>query len=267
MNTGKAFASCAFSCHSDHVLFLEEDWEVIARPRSLALYRLFEAVESLRKGESDMVHLRHKLWYGAPYYELLTAAQHNEPPPVSLALYFSEDPVADDFPRRFWSPPFEEGGKCDNNRTSWLHALSYQQKQTESSQTSIISTTLNPIDDASASSPFQAEVSLEWCSEKSSILCSSTLAKADPFRNLFYTTNPMLYRRKEWIKYFSSTAGVLGDARAIEESITVSYMWRENPGFRVGFSQGLFRHKRVDRKAYMDMEEREGDFFCHAKTG
>ena len=40
------------------------------------------------------------------------------------------------------------------------------------------------------------------------------------------------------------------NARAIEESITVSYMWRVNPGFRVAFSPGIFRHKRVDRDAF-----------------
>ncbi|CAD7952134.1 unnamed protein product [Amoebophrya sp. A120] len=64
---------------------------------------------------------------------------------------------------------------------------------------------------------------------------------------------------KDWIKYFASTVAILGDARAIEESITVSYMWRENPGFTVAFSPGVFRHKRVDRARYLEVVEDEVD--------
>ncbi|CAD7952136.1 unnamed protein product [Amoebophrya sp. A120] len=130
MRTGKAFASCAMrSTRSEFILFLEDDWEIISRPKSLVKFRLKEAMELLAEDENDdeqesaastssvassdstsstsnsgartttstarinrprvdMVHLRHKLFYGPPYYELLTSVQHNEPPPMSLALYF-----------------------------------------------------------------------------------------------------------------------------------------------------------------------------------
>ncbi len=90
-------------------------------------------------------------------------------------------------------------------------------------------------------------VRVEWCSATSALLCSYTLASTDPFRNLFYTTNPTMYGRSFWLQQFGAQAAVLGDARALEESVTVSYSWRQDPGFRVAFSQGLFRHKRVDR--------------------
>ena len=93
MRTGKAFASCAMRCRSEHVIFLEDDWEIITRPADLVIKRLQEGVRLVREQKADMVHLRHKRFYGPPYYEMLTSAQHNEPPPTSLALYFTDDPV------------------------------------------------------------------------------------------------------------------------------------------------------------------------------
>eukprot|EP00392_Amoebophrya_sp_AT5.2_P003254 g3259.t1 len=249
MRTGKAFSSCAMRARTELVLFLEDDWEIISRPHHLVVYRLFDAARLLLQKKADMVHLRHKLFYGPPYYELLTAVQHNEPPPVSLALYFSEDPVSSattSFPDSYWSPPFLEHPFCDNNRTSWLRALKHQSFGDFGER-----------DDHQDSSPLPAvegptKSHLYWCdAELSANVCHSTLAAKDPFRNLFYTTNPTLYRRKDWIRFFSPTVAILGDARAIEESITVSYQWRENPGFTVAFSPGLFRHKRVDRAKWL----------------
>ncbi|CAD7923071.1 unnamed protein product [Amoebophrya sp. A25] len=300
MRTGKAFASCAMQSSADHILFLEDDWEVIARPPELVWFRLRDAVSLLRQQKADLVHLRHKLFYGPPYYELLTSLQHNEPPPTSLALYFAEDPVEADFPAEFWNPPFREHGTCDNNRTSWLRALKYQRSSedengalyssaptsieyaeagTRSSSSSresgeaveanshMLRTTSDhgPGTSSSTTSSTSKNSFLEWCDQhimgpleeqptsqqqsgRSGSVCADT--RLDPFRNMFYTTNPTMYRRKDWIRYFASTVAILGDARAVEEAITVSYTWRVDPGFRVAFSPGLFRHKRVDRKPF-----------------
>jgi hypothetical protein len=89
--------------------------------------------------------------------------------------------------------------------------------------------------------------SLSWCHPGSALVCSKTEAWSDPFRSLFYTTNPTLYNTQFWLSHFGSYAAVLGDARAIEETITVSHPWRVSPGFTSAFSPGLFRHKRMDR--------------------
>lgn len=132
---------------------------------------------------------------------------------------------------------------------SWLHSLAYQREdfnaallhaQGELRLQPHLATSTPP-------SPF-------WCDERSPVLCASTLADQDPFRNIFYTTNPTLYNRQFWIRHFASIVAVLGDARAVEESVTVSYMWRVSPGFTVGFSPGLFRHKRVDRELFQTGE-------------
>merc|ERR1712176_587026 len=73
------------------------------------------------------VHMRHKIFFGAPFYELVTAAQHNEPPSAYAAWYFCEDPVAEQFPDGLWTPPFwDSRGVCDSQRNSWHSALQFQ---------------------------------------------------------------------------------------------------------------------------------------------
>ncbi len=113
-------------------------------------------------------------------------------------------------------------------RTSWLNALEYQRTNVVSRRDDVeeYEKRRQPLQwcrSTSKSSSFTTDSEQEE-RRSSSLLCASTLAVNDPFRNLFYTTNPTMYRRKDWIKYFASTVAILGDARAIEESITVSYM-------------------------------------------
>jgi len=274
--TGRAMTSCAMKAESDHIMFLEEDWEVIARPKQLALHRIIEAQKLLERKSDDemtdsknepvhMVHLRHKYFYGQPYYELLTSGQHNEPPPASLALYFSEDPVEEKFPYGAWSPPFNEGGKtCDSGRASWYESLDYQVEAREEAVALNGDSGSEKNDSSMETKTVEAGARLpliEWCHENSASICTTTRTDDDPFRNVFYTTNPTLYKRKFWIKHFAAQVAVLGDARAIEESITVSYQWRVSPGYRVAYSPGLFRHKRVDRDTFEELEDDQCEGF------
>lgn len=295
--TGRAMTSCALKAESDHIMFLEEDWEVIARPKELVMHRIEESQKLLeiqnpenfseentneQNQQVDMVHLRHKYFYGQPYYELLTSSQHNEPPPVSLALYFNEDPVEEQFPLNAWSPPFNEGGDvCDSGRASWYESLKYQITAVEeirknNSQKEVVDTYEQFIDEHGEQKEIHPETKIsllpktlsasesgtrlpkfDWCNKNSASICTSSRADDDPFRNVFYTTNPTLYRRKFWVEHFAAQVAVLGDARAVEESITVSYQWRVNPGYRVAYSPGLFRHKRVDRDTHLEVDSAE----------
>eukprot|EP00400_MALV-I_sp_L67-5_P000423 gene423-693_t len=222
----EAFMLCAEQCQADYIIFLEEDWDLISRPKSLVRHRLDAAMSAMEHGGADFVNLRHKLHFGAPYYEMLTATQHNEPPTATLALYYHEDPVAANFPRGSWREPYFSDDYCDTQRVAWSDVLAYQRKENSDN---IIP---HPV---------------EWCYNSSSVTCASSLAEADPFRVLFYTTNPVLYKREKWIQHFGSYAFMLQDIRTLEEVITTSYMWRIKPGFKVGSSMGLFKHNRLDR--------------------
>lgn len=173
------------------------------------------------------------------------------------------------FPDAFYNPPFQEHPTCDNNRTSWLRALEYQRDRNYhgvlSSGEEVVSSTSETEGHEVVSSTSETESTtksssafLWWCATQGGSVCANTKGASDPFRNLFYTTNPTLYRREHWITHFASTVAILGDARAIEESITVSYMWRQEPGFTVAFSPGVFRHKRVDRERYGRCESEDG---------
>eukprot|EP00971_Amphidinium_carterae_P237690 4718762-Amphidinium_carterae.1 len=116
---GSAMVACAESCDQENILFLEEDWELVTRPRELVQHRLLASMRLLSEADKHGtlgsverraavigVHLRHKLLFGPPFYELLTSTQHNEPPSPHAAWYFSEDPVSQGFPSDHWSPPF-----------------------------------------------------------------------------------------------------------------------------------------------------------------
>jgi hypothetical protein len=195
-------------------------------PPRVAQARVATAMRALADGSADFVNLRHKLHFGAPYYELLTAFQHNEPPSPVLAPYFHPDPVEARFPDGLWQPPFSEGNISDDcdKRLSWRSVLRFQRLAAD--------------DDWRTNRVWRCGL----------LLCTSTLADDDPFRNVYHTTNPVLYATRHWQMHFASYALILRDTRLYEEAITSSYMWRVAPGFRVGISLGLFRHHRVDRE-------------------
>ncbi|CAE8583340.1 unnamed protein product [Polarella glacialis] len=247
---GAAMAACARACDQEHVLFLEDDFELVTRPASLVRHRLRAAMRALApdsgtsscQDRSDAaptigVHLRHKLFFGAPFYELLTAAQHSEPPSPYTAWYFSPDPVRSNFPDGLWARPFWDSlGACDSNRLSWHSTLQYQQRPASESETRRLSGREVAFDNEDSISR------VWWCSEKSSLLCTSTAAHRDQFRSLMYSTNPMLYRTETWQLHLASYAAVLQDLRAVEESVSSSFMWRVEPSFVMALSLGLFRH-------------------------
>ncbi|CAE8632384.1 unnamed protein product [Polarella glacialis] len=310
---GAAMAACARACDQEHVLFLEDDFELVTRPASLVRHRLRAAMRALapdsgtsscqdrsdainnddqtqgassssntsnchpnsnsnskHNTNSDVngkfgcpsaptigVHLRHKLFFGAPFYELLTAAQHSEPPSPYTAWYFSPDPVRSNFPDGLWARPFWDSlGACDSNRLSWHSTLQYQQRPASESETRRMSGREVAFDNEDSISR------VWWCSEKSSLLCTSTAAHRDPFRSSMYSTNPMLYRTETWQLHLASYAAVLQDLRAVEESVSSSFMWRVEPSFVMALSLGLFRHRRLDRRIMPEAEEDPDAAFC-----
>eukprot|EP00445_Apocalathium_hangoei_P023007 CAMPEP_0203893968 /NCGR_PEP_ID=MMETSP0359-20131031/36979_1 /ASSEMBLY_ACC=CAM_ASM_000338 /TAXON_ID=268821 /ORGANISM="Scrippsiella Hangoei, Strain SHTV-5" /LENGTH=590 /DNA_ID=CAMNT_0050816213 /DNA_START=24 /DNA_END=1792 /DNA_ORIENTATION=- len=252
---GAAMAACASACHSEYIFFLEDDWELVTRPKELVRHRIFAAMDILsNRGDAGgggscappvlAVHMRHKLFFGPPFYELLTAAQHNEPPSPYIAWYFSEDPVETRFPDDLWTGPFwDSRGVCDSQRRSWHATLHYQRRAAGSAERQcprLPDAPLDEHDDSAASRVW-------WCDDDSSLLCASTAAHRDPFRSLMFSTNPMLYRTETWELHLASYAAVLQDLRAVEEAVSTSYMWRVSPTFTLALSLGLFRHRRLDR--------------------
>lgn len=115
---GEAMSTCARHCDQPYILFLEEDWLLVTRPVELVTRRLRDAANALQQRIVDMVHLRHKVLFGPPFYEFLTSRQHNEPPSPFLAFTLSEDPTTS-FPDAYWRPPFQEVSSCEgpSNRT------------------------------------------------------------------------------------------------------------------------------------------------------
>jgi hypothetical protein len=258
---------CAETCNADHVLLLEDDWELITEPRELARHRIQVALDLLVAAECSEapgsppllgVHLRHKLFFGAPFYELLTSAQHNEPPSAYTAWYFSADPVASKFPDGLWLPPFwDSQGICDSNRWSWLHALRQQSNAAEAHAKTRNRSFFDPPLDWDGNSS-----RVWWCFDGSSLLCTSTAAHHDHFRTLMYSTNPMLYRTRLWRLHFASYAAILQDLRAMEETISASFSWRVNPSFVVALSMGVFRHYRLDRQRMPHPSQDEAAAVC-----
>lgn len=131
VNPGAAMKACATSCDQEYLLFLEDDFQLVTRPVELVRHRFQVAMSNLKTTEAGAkifgVHLRHKLFFGPPFYEMLTARQHGEPPSPYTAWYFSSDPVASHFPDNLWQPPFwDSGPECDSDRRSWHQSLRYQ---------------------------------------------------------------------------------------------------------------------------------------------
>jgi len=266
-------AACAAACSEEYILFLEDDWELVTRPPDLVRHRLRAAAEALAPAPEALgpasasssagapllgVHLRHKLFFGAPFYELVTAAQHSEPPSPYTAWYFSEDPVEERFPDGLWAPPFwDSQGPCDSQRRSWHAALGYQQAAAGESER------LRPRGEGGPPEGWDGSPArVWWCSNASSLLCTSTAAHRDPFRSLMYSTNPTLYRTAVWQLHIASYAAVLQDLRAVEESLSASYMWRVQPSFTLALSLGLFRHRRLDRRQIPPPEEDRDASVC-----
>ncbi|CAE6957766.1 RE1 [Symbiodinium sp. CCMP2592] len=113
--------------------------------------------------------------------EILTARQHGEPPSPYTAWYFSSDPVKNSFPENLWEPPFwDSGQECDSDRKSWYRTLQFQRDAAIASE-------------QSRGGPYEAVLGDEaaarvwWCSNGSSVLCTSTAAHRDPFRSLMYS--------------------------------------------------------------------------------
>eukprot|EP00435_Cladocopium_sp_Y103_P026660 s2155_g6.t1 len=184
-------------------------------------------------------HLRHKLFFGPPFYEILTARQHGEPPSPYTAWYFSSDPVASHFPDNLWEPPFwDSGPECDSDRRSWHQSLRYQHGPAFHFESKRDKTPGEVPGDEAAARTW-------WCSNDSSLLCTSTAAHRDPFRSLMYS--PELR-----IRNTSMSEGRFHDLRAVEETFTSSYTWRVDPSFVLGLSLGLFRHRRLDRRMGWD---------------
>lgn len=273
--------ACAAACDAEHILFLEDDWQLVTRPRELVRHRVHAAMEALAGGEWSSspsgeapllgVHLRHKLFFGPPFYEMLTAAQHNEPPSPYAAWYFSDDPVEARFPDDLWAPPFwDSKGGCDSQRASWLAALEYQRHAAESFDTrcSSFSECRGPAGDADDESSASESLASRvwWCSDGSSLLCASTAAHRDPFRSLMFSTNPTLYRTDVWRLHLASYMAVLQDLRAVEEAVSSSFMWRVRPTFNLGLSIGLFRHRRLDREHMPSPEEDVDAAECVAES-
>eukprot|EP00927_Polykrikos_kofoidii_P014068 TRINITY_DN16134_c0_g1_i1.p1 TRINITY_DN16134_c0_g1~~TRINITY_DN16134_c0_g1_i1.p1 ORF type:complete len:648 (+),score=83.12 TRINITY_DN16134_c0_g1_i1:83-2026(+) len=295
---GAAMVLCAEACDAEHVLFLEEDWELIVTQPELVHHRMEASMRVLAEslpssstlqavnGGGDRsnrgpvilgVHLRHKILFGAPFYELVTAAQHNEPPSPFAAWYFSDDPVAERFPEGQWDPPFWDSmSLCDSERRSWWTALRHQRQAARTSesmrQASMRRMIMAEHDDvghagldaeaASADVDDRQASRVWWCSSSSSLLCASTAAHRDPFRSLTHSTNPTLYRTANWRMYIGSFAAVLQDSRAVEEAVSSSYMWRVDPSFELALSLGLFRHHRLDRQRIPLVDEDLDVAFC-----
>eukprot|EP00928_Gymnodinium_smaydae_P082778 TRINITY_DN66074_c0_g1_i1.p1 TRINITY_DN66074_c0_g1~~TRINITY_DN66074_c0_g1_i1.p1 ORF type:complete len:288 (-),score=52.60 TRINITY_DN66074_c0_g1_i1:141-977(-) len=268
-------AACAAACDAEHVLLLEDDWPLVTKPAALVRHRMRAAMQTLAlSSQADSsaapllgVHLRHKLLFGAPFYELVTAAQHNEPPSAYAAWYFSDDPVADRFPEGLWQAPFWDSRElCDSRRTSWRSALAFQHDAARAAERA------RPEGAPGAPPPELPETCgsgdapcVWWCANDSSLLCASTAAHRDPFRSLMYSTNPMLYRTATWQLHLASHAAILQDLRAVEESVSASYMWRVQPSFTIGLSLGLFRHHRLDRTRIPPVEEDADAAACVAR--
>ncbi|CAE7894746.1 unnamed protein product [Symbiodinium necroappetens] len=257
---GAAMAACAAACDQEFLLFLEDDFHLVTRPGELVQHRLEAAMFAMKSSEQERqaagragaallgVHLRHKLFFGPPFYEILTARQHGEPPSPYTAWYFSSDPVKNSFPDNLWEPPFWDSGKeCDSDRRSWYRTLQFQRDAAIASEQSRGGPEAVLGDEAAAR--------VWWCSNGSSVLCTSTAAHRDPFRSLMYSTNPMLFRTTTWRLHIMSYMALLQDLRAVEETITSSYSWRVQPTFELGLSLGLFRHQRIDRRLMPDPDE------------
>ncbi|CAK9097251.1 unnamed protein product [Durusdinium trenchii] len=247
-NPGAAMAACASTCDQD-------DFQLVTRPAELVQHRFKAAFHMLNETANEAmkifgVHLRHKLFFGPPFYEMLTARQHGEPPSPYTAWYFHPDPVAASFPDNLWEPPFwDSGDECDSNRRSWHKSLQFQHLPAFHSEQSrqTMPAAVPPGDEAAAR--------VWWCGSKSSLLCTSTAAHRDPFRSLMYSTNPMLFRTETWRLHVMSYMTLLQDLRAVEEAFTSSYTWRVDPSFVLGLSLGLFRHRRLDRRSMPDSNE------------
>ncbi|OLQ08079.1 hypothetical protein AK812_SmicGene8426 [Symbiodinium microadriaticum] len=257
---GAAMAACAAACDQEFLLFLEDDFHLVTRPGELVQHRLEAAMFAMKSSEQERqaagrpgaallgVHLRHKLFFGPPFYEILTARQHGEAPSPYTAWYFSSDPVKNSFPDNLWEPPFWDSGKeCDSDRRSWYRTLQFQRDAAIASEQSRGGPEAVLGDEAAGR--------VWWCSNGSSVLCTSTAAHRDPFRSLMYSTNPMLFRTTTWRLHIMSYMALLQDLRAVEETITSSYSWRVQPTFELGLSLGLFRHQRIDRRLMPDPDE------------
>eukprot|EP00913_Durusdinium_trenchii_P019495 g18326.t1 len=103
-NPGAAMAACASTCSSLFCTCPGKTWLKL----QAAFHMLNETANEAMKIFG--VHLRHKLFFGPPFYEMLTARQHGEPPSPYTAWYFHPDPVAASFPDNLWEPPFWDSG-------------------------------------------------------------------------------------------------------------------------------------------------------------
>ena len=72
---GRAISALVGHVHSEHFLFLENDWELV-EPNPIVRSRIGRALELLRSGTTHVVRLRHRVRHGEP---LMTRPEAGEP--------------------------------------------------------------------------------------------------------------------------------------------------------------------------------------------